>query len=91
MPLAVVLSLYAAIGAFVTAYAFYHGIVLRAQRPLITFTDQLILTLVTAAVGILWIFFVPGLAVVLARYVGRAWHHRPKGIALRAEQVRVRS
>jgi hypothetical protein len=92
MHLAVVLSVYAAVGAFVTAYTFYHEVVLRPRHTLVTFTDQVILSLASAATGLAWVLFVPGLAIVFSRIVSRSWQASHKGLSLqRTEQVRARS
>ncbi|MEX2582354.1 MAG: hypothetical protein WD766_03725 [Gemmatimonadota bacterium] len=82
-----VISLYAAVGIIVTAYAFYHGVVLRRRSAIFSFADHATLALTTAAIGGLWPLFVPGLVVLLARQLGRyvtgrrrLWgFHRPQG------------
>jgi len=89
MQMTVVVWLYAAVAAFLTAYTFYHGVVLAPRVPIFTFTDQALLTLFTIAVGILWPLFVPALAVVATRHLGRTIHLRPALWMLqRMEQLR---
>jgi hypothetical protein len=77
MQITVVLFLYAAVAAFLTAYTFYHGVVATPRVQFFTFTDHVLLTLATVAVGTVWPLFFPGLAVVVARHLCRALHLRP--------------
>ncbi|MQA89699.1 MAG: hypothetical protein GEU90_05625 [Gemmatimonas sp.] len=92
MQLAVVLSVYAAVGALVTAYTLYHAVILRPRLPHFTLTDQVILSFAALGVGLLWVLFVPGLTFALARQISRAWQLRPGGLTIqRTEQVRLRT
>ena len=69
--MSILISLYLAIGALVTAGAFYGGVLNRRPVKLFTEAELVVLGLTTVIVGLVWPLFIPGLAIVTVRHFHR--------------------
>jgi uncharacterized membrane protein YecN with MAPEG domain len=65
----IVSTAYIAIAAFVMVSVFFGGVVHRRPIRLFTPGDQTLVVLACLAVALLWVVFIPGLAVVGARHL----------------------
>ncbi len=81
---------YLAVATFVTVWTFHGGVIARPREKLFTINETTILLLLCVVAGLLWVLFLPGLAIALLRYLTHAIDGWRRG-AVHARAARARS
>ena len=81
---------YLAVATFVTVWTFHGAVLARPREKLFTINETAILLVLCVVAGIVWVLFIPGLAIAFSRYLihlADGW----KRSAVHARAARARS